>query len=199
MAEEAMANGAQTLFFLTQSLKHSAGNNRVRYETEINFFLQIIDVLGCQEGDENSIRVTLIDWAVLTCPDIAEGKDHCPKGQHGFDEILMDDSHPFGESGMWLTRTAFAIVLEEITKKFLPEELQTETPFENPASAALLDLAPPDDDPPLEDLIYHYYICPTKDHDAVRYEAEKINSSHKARGGAGPVRYSYSDSPFLVT
>ena len=196
MAMDAMANGAQTIFYLTQSMKSESNDNLSRYNDEVTYFMQVVDALGCHEGDENSIRVSVINWAELTCPEIVEGSKTCAKEQHGFDDILPDDSHPFGDSGLWLTRESLAMVLEQVTQNFLPEEFHTQTPFENPASAALLDLAPPDDAPPLEELMFNYYFCTTTDYAALKEKSDAINPTLEP--GGGEVRTSYADSEFLI-
>jgi len=178
-------------------MKSSSINNHERYQNEVSYFMQIIDALGCHEGDENSMRVSVINWAELTCPEIVEGGNECAKEQHGFADILPDDSHPFGDSGLWLTRTTFGMVLEQISQNFLPEQFHTQTPFENPASSALLELAPRDEAPPLEELMFNYYICTTTDYAALKEKANSINPGSKPEDGQ--LRMSYADSEFLIS
>jgi len=199
MAIEGIENGAQGIVFLTQSLKSSAAANDVKYRDEMIYFLDMVEVLGCSQDDEGSIRLTLVNWAELTCPEIARGSDSCNQAQHGFPDILPDDSHPFGDSGLWLTRSSLALVYEDIVMNFLPEEFHTQVSFTNLASAALLDVAPPDDDPPLEELLFSYYICPHRNFGEMKHKANKINPTPKESNEANDKRVSYSESDYLVT
>lgn len=199
MAIEGIENGAQGIVFLTQSLKSSSANNDAKYRDEMIYFLDMVDVLGCSQDDEGSIRLTLVNWAELTCPEIARGSDTCNQAQHGFPDILPDDSHPFGDSGLWLTRSALALVYEDIVMNFLPEEFHTQVSFTNLASAALLDLALPDDDPPLEELLFSYYICPHRNFGEMKQKADKIHPNSQDSNQANDKRVSYSESDYLVT
>jgi len=199
MAIEGMENGAQGIVFLTQSLKSSSLNNHDIYRNEMIFFLDMVEILGCSQDDEGSIRLTLVNWAELTCPEIARGSKKCNQAQHGFPDILPDDSHPFGESGLWLTRLSLALAYEDIVMSFLPEEFHTQVPFTNFASAALLDLAPPDDDPPLEELLFSYYVCPHRNFEEIKDKANKINPKKSDSNQINDKRVSFSESDYLVT
>ena len=70
--------------------------------------------------------------------------------------------HPFGESGMWLSRTLLAVLIDEMYQYNIPNK-QEYPPMGNPISKKLLSLAPSDGNPQLTDIISSYYLCPYSD------------------------------------
>ena len=181
MANDAANNGADSIFYLTLS---PLGGKEGMYSIEMNDFLRTIDTLVCSNNEHSDgVRVSVVDWAKLTCPTIGNAET-CSKQAHGFDKILPDDTHPFGESGMWLTRTILAIIIDEITQHDLLDKYDF-SPMDNPISKKLLTLAPPDENPALADMISSFYICPYSDsrkleehyntlvfHDYAKYEED---------------------------
>merc|ERR1712086_733128 len=126
-------------------------------------FMKTIDTLACSKDDERSIRMTVVDWAYLICPGIV-GHDECVQEAHGFDQILPDESHPSGDSGLWLTKELLALIVADIAQHLLPDEEGSYSSFTealtNPISEQLLTLAPPDENPELRKLVAGYYLCP---------------------------------------
>ena len=159
MANDAANNGADSIFYLTLS---PLGGKQEMYSIEMNDFLRTMDTLVCSNDDHSDgVRVSVVDWAKLTCPTIGNA-EKCNKQAHGFENILPDGTHPSGESGMWLTRTILAIIIEEITQHELLDKYDI-SPMGNPISTKLLTLAPPDGNPALADIVSSFYICPYSD------------------------------------
>ena len=159
MAKVAVDIGAQNVFYLT--LSSTKKRISQMYFDEMNDFLSTVDTLACSEKDDSGIRVTVIDFAKLICPEI--GMAHrCKRQAHGFKNILPDGIHPSGESGLWLTRTLLAIIIDEMTQHHLQNKQDFST-MGNPISKKLLTLAPLDGNPALTDIVSSYYLCPYSD------------------------------------
>jgi len=169
MASDALYNGADSIVYMTQS--PDVGEDKENRMASENYFSEIdaihdaLTILSCSDSHDSfsrRINVTVVDWAKLICPHIGD-YTVCEKyNVHGFDDILPDGWHPYGESGEWLTRIALSIVLgsygvERGYYTTFNESLQ------NPMSEQLLTLAPPDGNPPLEDLVTNFTICPYDD------------------------------------
>lgn len=164
MVDNALRNGLEGIFFYTVSISDDSDNiENEGYYGELQALMEVVDFLGCDKDDDNSILFSIIDWGKLVCPTVETGK--CPQKAHGFDEILPDGTHPEGESGEWLSNNALALVMEETALRLLPnnkggKHFKTwDDAIANPISKQALILAPPDNKPPLEDLVSSYYIC----------------------------------------
>jgi len=188
MIDEAVKAKVEHMIFLT--LSRVFGKTFDAYYNEMDLVMKVVDVLACPKGDPSGMWLTVVDWAKFVCPTM--DSEECPKSVHGFDDILPDNIHPLGDSGLWLTREALAMSLAEISKYSLPDEFGSYSTWDesiaNPISANLLKLAPPDGEPTFEDLVSTYYVCPYKN-------LEKLETDYKKATPSFPARFqSYKDS-----
>jgi hypothetical protein len=167
MMNEAKKSGVEHIFYFT--LSRTEMNLTHYYFREMNIIMQMVDILGCPKGDPSGIWMTVLDWAKLVCPDIE--KERCVQNQHGFNMILPDRIHPSGDSGLWLSREALGLVVAEVARYSLPDKFGLFSSWgeaiENPITKKMLNLAPPDGDPSLKDIVSRYYLCPYKDLNAL--------------------------------
>lgn len=181
MLEEVIHARCDNLFKLTISVDKNTKHNNEMYSAEMDVFMRTIDTLACSKHDERSVRVTLFDWAKLTCPTIGNVDKHCPK-VHGFSNILPDGQHPSGDSGLWLTRVTLAIIMAQISQNSLPKEFGTfsswDEGFENPISKQLLELSPAED-VHMKDLVTSYYLCPYADYSSLERDFDKKQINFK--------------------
>ncbi len=187
MVSDALDNGVDSIVYLTRSpcLMCTGEKASKQYIQEIDSFMAAIDTLACSddvsvnddglEGEvfdddddkvlttmRRSMKVGIVDWAKLICPHIGDG-NRCPKFDvYGFDDILPDNQHPYGDSGEWLTRRTLSIVLAKygIDHGYYSS---LDDALGNPMSTQLLTPAPSDGYPPLEDLLTSFTICPYDD------------------------------------
>lgn len=190
LVADAIVNGANSMYYLNQSPYFLGDNNDAyeRYKQEMNNFMEMVDTLSCDTFDDSEgINVSVLDWATLICPTVANPGKICKKyGVHGFDDILPDSVHPYGDSGLWLSREVLAVVLahygvENNNYSTFEESLK------NPLSEQLLTLAPSDGDPALKDLVTTYRICPYED--LSQLEEDIANQSYS-------LHLSYRDSEY---
>lgn len=190
LVADAIVNGANSIYYLNQSpcvLGH--GNDAYEmYKQEINYFMEMVDTLSCDTFDDSKgINVSVLDLAKLICPTVADPGKICKKyNVHGFDNILPDGSHPYGDSGLWLSREVLAVVLAHYGVENNYYSTFDEA-LKNPLSEQLLTLAPPDGDPALKDLITTYRICPYED--LSQLEEDTANKSYS-------LHSSYRDSEY---
>jgi hypothetical protein len=158
------------------------------YKQEINYFMEMVDTLSCDTFDDSKgINVSVLDLAKLICPTVADPGKICKKyNVHGFDNILPDGRHPYGDSGLWLSREVLAVVLAHYGVENNYYSTFDEA-LKNPLSEQLLTLAPPDGDPALKDLITTYRICPYED--LSQLEEDTANKSYS-------LHSSYRDSEY---
>jgi len=188
MASEAVKNGVDSIYYLTMSPGFSNDASRYdKYMRELNPVRLMADTLACEGGDGNrrGIPVVVIDWAKLACPVIAQknGPD-CNQKVHGFDKILPDWLHPQGPSGAWLTGQILAFVMADMAVLKSDGISNHNQAMGIPVTKNLLQLAPPDGSPPMQDLISHFMICPTSN-------VNKVKSSVKNAANQGQQFVSY--------
>lgn len=197
MIDNAISNGVDGIFFYTVSISDDSDNieNEGYYE-EMQNLMEVIDFLGCDKDDNNSILFSVVDWGRLVCPTVETGK--CPQKAHGFDEILPDGTHPSGESGEWLTYNALSLVMSETALRLLPNNKggkdfkSWDDAMTNPINKQVLALAPPDNNPPLEDLISSYYICPDIQKQGGKHNFSPLEQKHSKT--TFPKYNSYKDN-----
>merc|ERR1712032_82038 len=172
--------GVKSLFFLTSlpNLDNDSSDN-VFIERDV---LAELSLLACSKDDPSALRFIVIDYANFVCPELEKGIQ-CQQKQHGFEKILPDGIHPFGDSGLWLTRELLALVVAAIAKYNAPKDITTystwDEAFENPISKQLLQLAPPDGNPFLKDIVSTYYVCPYRDLEALEKDFNQKEEEKK--------------------
>ena len=120
MLQEAANNDIKSIIFLTMSASHNSDSMSGHYFKEMEIVMNIVDLLACSLNDASSVRVSVVDWARLTCPTIGNTEEDCPI-VHGFEEVTLSDGmHPSGDSGLWLTRTILSVIMEDISQHNLP-------------------------------------------------------------------------------
>jgi hypothetical protein len=195
MLKEAAAVETKSMFFLTMSADHNSKTMSEKYNGEMSALLKTVDTLHCSPDDETSVRLSVVDWARLTCPTIGDETKKCPRVHH-FKEILPDGQHPSGDSGLWLTRQTLAITMGQISEHSLPEEFGTfeswEEGMENPISKQLLELSPSDGDDALQGLVTSYWVCPYMDYHQLEHDFKKLK-----RDGFHHYK-SYRDSKYAI-
>ena len=154
--------------------------------------INLLNFFGCSEDSKDRLEFTIVDWGYLTCPTMYKtGK--CPDSAHGFNPILPDGVHPstWEPSGKWLSDTVLMLVMNKIAM-MLPSKKRDHyfsswnDAMENPISAQLLEITNVDDNPPLEDLVTSFSICPILDIDKLRarsgdYVASQTYDSYKGK------------------
>jgi hypothetical protein len=169
MVLHGMENDVENFYYLNQSPKFWKKNFQESYAKELNVFMNVMDALACSDdGDkEVQMRVSVVDWARLICPLIYIVDFKCDKRVHGFKDIMPDGMHPFGDAGQFLSRQTLAAVMADIARYEKLKQSNTilswEDAFNIPFNKHLLSLSPPDGEPPLDDLVYSYVVCPYKD------------------------------------
>jgi len=194
LAADAIGNGASSIYYLTQSPSLLGNENRAYdlYFQELNYFMEMVDTISCDTTTSNEsigIKVSVLDWAKLICPTVETPGKICKKyGVHNFDDILPDRKHPYGDSGLWLSREALAVVLANYGLQNNYYATFDEA-LKNPLSEQLLTLAPSDGDPELKDLVTTYMICPYED--LSQLEKDITNKKYS-------LYSSYSDSEYAI-
>mmetsp|Transcript_15017 Transcript_15017/g.17470 ORF Transcript_15017/g.17470 Transcript_15017/m.17470 type:complete len:997 (+) Transcript_15017:158-3148(+) len=170
MLEDATSNGVKDIIYLTLSANdHNKKILPEDYWKEMHILMKTVETLRCSADSENSIGLTVVDWSYLTCPTLLASADspQCPSEAHGFSNILPDGQHPEGKSGDWLSKTALALAMADVAMKLPAEDYGDYSTWEkaltNTISTQLLEMTPPDNNPPIEDLIHQFHICPQFD------------------------------------
>ena len=181
MAKDALYNGAQSIVFLTMSASdENIGTDNpppAAAIIELNKLMKTIEVMSCSATDPDSIALVVFDWALLTCPTLrTTGK--CPDAAHGFDNILPDGLHPLDKAGEWLVSNFLQAMLADVSKMLdgkLSGDFSTWASAKlNPYTQHLAAENPPDDNPPLEDLIHNYIICPVTNDYYLKDQMDKL-------------------------
>jgi hypothetical protein len=171
LLSNALQNHVKSVYYLTRSPNRNVLGRGVdvNYPIEMALLQKTMDALACQNSADRKtmdrmmpIRVSVIDWAKLICPNIENTDSICNRNVHGFQNILPDGLHPYGESGDWLALQSLAVLMMDYTMSMNESNsmMSWEEAMEIPIIQYLFEKAPPDDNPPLNELITVHYLCP---------------------------------------
>ena len=164
MLSDALQNRVGSIYYLTKSPHKGVLGVGLDpdYAVELNLFRKMTSILACpsRKSKSNGIQVVLVDWARLICPNIARIGTVCKRSVHGFRDILPDDVHPYGKSGEWLAKQVLNIVLADMVLLKSDQTSSWTEAMDNPVNKHLKQLAPPDNKPPLSNLIMRHTLCP---------------------------------------
>jgi hypothetical protein len=181
MISDALQNDVASIYYLTKSPRSGVlgVGSDAEYTTELILFQQMADTLACQNSNKEShgVRVVLVDWARLICPNISETGTVCKRSVHGFEDILPDGVHPVGESGEWLSKQILAIVLADMAMIDSDHTMSWDEAMEIPVNHHLLQLAPADNQPPLHDLITAHTLCPYHNISQLKVDVDRIQKA----------------------